>query len=121
MSERIFVEWFRNLVAYLRNGGVLSDEVASELENIQDRLASTYENYEGEKTPEAAAPLRDLMMESLQLTHDGIEDLLEFEESEEHDLLSLALSKIEEGNDILESLKYTVEQDASWSGQAPTG
>lgn len=116
-----FVDWVRELVSCLKSGADMTDEIANELADMQDGFASTYSKYEEEDTPELALPLRDLMMEALQLMHNGVDDVLDFEEEGDLALLTRGLASIEEGNDILDSLKYAIEKDTSWAGQASLG
>ena len=50
-----------------------------------------------------------------------MEDILEYEETAEAALLPRGLASVEEGNDILDSLRYAVEQDTSWTSSASMG
>lgn len=121
MSNRHFIDWVRDLVAYLQDGGEFSDAMVEEVESMQDQFSATFSKYEEQETPELATPLRDLMMEALQFMHDGLDDLLEFDESDDETLLAKGLALVEEGNDILDSLRYAVEQDTSWTSQSALG
>ena len=121
MSDRQFVDWIRGLVEYLRKGGELTDALHDELTSMQDRISALYESYESGETPDVATTLKDLMLEALQLMHDGLEDLLEYAEEPREEILHSALAALEEGNDILDSLRYTIEQDTSWTSSAAMG
>lgn len=121
MSERYLLNWIRDLVDYLHRGGPFTEQVGQDLESIQERLVLLHQNYETDQAPEFADSLRDLMLEALQLTHDGVEDLLDYEEEAEPELLQSALAQIEEGNDILDSLKYALQQDTQWTSEASLG
>ena len=121
MGNRQLVDWIRALVAHLQGGGQFSDQIIDELERMQDQFSLTYSKYEEEETPPLALPLKNLMMEALQFLHDGLEDILEHEETAEAALLPRGLASVEEGNDILDSLRYAVEQDTSWTSSASMG
>lgn len=115
------MDWIRGLVEHLRKGGELTDPLHDELTAMQDRISSVYEGYETGETPEVATVLKDLMLEALQLLHDGLDDLLDYAEEPQEDTLHKALAALEEGNDILDSLRYAIEQDTSWTNSATVG
>jgi exonuclease VII small subunit len=121
MSDRQFVDWVRTLEAHLRADGEFTDELVQELESQQDRLAKVFESYEAGEAPELAVVLRELMMEAIQLIHDGLEELLVFSEDPDEGLLSRGVAMVEEGNDILDSLRYAIEQDTSWTSDSALG
>lgn len=121
MSDRQLMDWIRELVTYLRGGGEFTDELITVLEEKQDQLAKTYEGYEVGDTPDAASVLKELMLEALQLIHAGLEELLVFSEDPDQELLERGIALIEEGNDILVSLRYAIEQDTSWTSDAALG
>lgn len=116
-----YIDWIRELVAHLRQGLEVEQAHIEALEDQQDRLAALYEKYQGESTNELSATLSELMMESLQMMHHGIDCLLDYLEEPEDSLLQKGLASLEEGNDVLESLRYALEQDTSWTSGASLG
>lgn len=118
MNSRLFIDWVRELVSHLRKGGGLNEDIIAELESRQDQLAERYDIYESSESQESTQVLRELMMEALQLLHNGLEDLLEYADEPSETLLDSGLAAIEEGNDVLESLRYALEQDTSWTSSA---
>lgn len=120
-SQPQFVDWLRELVSYLRAGGEFTDEIAVTLEDRQDRLAALYEKYESAAPSDNSATLRELMMEALQLIHNGLDEILDYGDEPEEGLLDSGLAAAEEGNDVLESLRYVLEQDTGWVSSAALG
>jgi hypothetical protein len=121
VSDRQLMHWVRELVTYLRGGGEFTEELIADLEEKQEQLAKTYESYEVGDTPDVASALKELMLEALQLVHEGLEELLVFSEDPDKLALDRGVAMVEEGNDIFDSLRYAIEQDTSWTSDAALG
>lgn len=111
----VFIEHLRQIVGFLRSGGQLTQELVDYLEGTQDALAALYEKHE--QTPfDGAEVTSELFKEAVKLIHDGIEEILiVHDEGEDDDALASALSNIEEGSDVLATVRYTIENDTSWA------
>ncbi len=81
-------------------GGV--DRVRSHLESIAERYQ--------EPAPEGGEEVRDLMRESIDLFFRALDCLDQYVDEENPKLLSLALESAQEGEDILESVQYAINQ-----------
>lgn len=115
MTNSVLVDYVRELVPIIRAKGELEDDIIQCLEDIQDKVESVYENYENQQAPIGAEVLRELMMEAMQLIYQGIDEILLFAEENDQELLTLGLSQVEEGNDVLESVRHAIVNDQSWT------
>lgn len=88
------------------------------LEDVQDNISGIYADYEDNPAPKGAETLRELMMEALQLVHQGIEEFLLFVEDLDASRQAEGVALAEEGHDIMESIRYAVNQDSSWTSSA---
>lgn len=118
MEQQAFIEHIRQLVEYLNRGGEFTEELVDYLKDVQDSLAILYEAYApGE--PSEAEMLKELMAEALRLVHDGIDEILVyFDEPDDPSALACGLSQIEEGNDVLTSIRHSIENDTAWTTEA---
>lgn len=122
MDNNILLEYLRRLAANLKSDSVEDlDEAIETLKMAQDHLALIYQDYENEQAPEGAELLRELMMEALQLMFVGIDEFFNFLESDDEAQLSEGLALVEEGNDIMSSIRYSVENDQEWTSAASLG
>ena len=118
MTDQVLLNYLRNLAESLRNSDHVEDEILDNLEDIQDNVSAMYADYEENPAPKGAETLRELMMEALHLIHQGVEEFLLFAEDLEETRLSEGVSLVEEGHDIMESIRYAVNQDSSWTSSA---
>lgn len=122
MDNNILLDFLRRLAERLRRDEVDNvDEVAETLSMAQDHLALIYQDYETEEAPDGAELLRELMMESLQLMFLGIDEFFNFLEDDNDERLTEGIALVEEGNDIMSSIKYSVENNQDWAGSATLG
>ncbi len=116
-----FVERLRQIADYLKGGSQLTPELVDYLEGVQDSLAGLFEKHE-QATLEGAEVMNELFREGLKLIHDGIEEILLVHDGEgDIDALASALTSVEEGGDVLESVRYAIENDTSWTAGASLG
>lgn len=118
MTDQVLLNYLRNLAESLRSADQVEDEILDNLEDIQDNVSAMYADYEENPAPKGAETLRELMMEALQLIHQGVEEFLLFAEDLEVTHLAEGVSLAEEGHDIMESIRYAVNQDSSWTSSA---
>jgi hypothetical protein len=122
VDNNILLQFLRGLAEKLRADQVDDVEEAAEtLRMAQDHLALIYADYEAEEAPAGAEMLRDLMMEALQLMFLGIDEFFNFLETGEPSHIEEGVALAEEGNDIMASIRHSVENDQQWSGSAQTG
>ena len=118
MEEQAFVANIRQLVDHLQRGGEFTDDLADYLEDVQESLAGLYDAYADEE-PAEGEMMKELMAEALRLVHDGIDEiLLYFDEPDDSGVLARGLAQVEEGNDVLSSLRHVIENDTAWTGEA---
>lgn len=117
MSEKHLLEFLRNLAALFKREPEpnIDDEIVASLEDIQENISTIYQDYENNPAPAGGETLRELMMESLHLIHEGIENYLVFTEGFDVERLDEGLAMVEEGHDIMDSIRYAIEQDSSWT------
>lgn len=122
MDNNILLEFLRGLVDKLKRDQIEDiDEAAETLQMAQNHLALIYQDYEAEEAPAGAEMLRELMMEALQLMFLGIDEIFTFLESGELSHLEQGLAMAEEGDDIMTSIRHSVENDQQWSDSAQVG
>ncbi len=68
--------------------------------------------------PTGAETLRELMLEALHLIHEGVEEYLLFADDFQDERLPRGLAMVEEGHDIMDSIRYAINQDESWTSSA---
>jgi len=122
VDNNILLEFLRGLVDKLKQDQIEDiDEAAETLQMAQNHLALIYQDYEAEEAPAGAEMLRELMMEALQLMFLGIDEIFTFLESGELSHLEQGLAMAEEGDDIMTSIRHSVENDQQWSDSAQVG
>ncbi|MCA9779437.1 MAG: hypothetical protein KC800_22070 [Candidatus Eremiobacteraeota bacterium] len=122
MDNNILLEFLRGLAKKLKEDQVEDiDEAVETLQMAQEHLALIYQDYESEGAPPGAEMLRDLMMEALQLMFLGIDEIFNYLESGDLAQLEEGIALAEEGDDIMTSIKHSVENDQQWSGSAHVG
>jgi hypothetical protein len=122
VDNNILLQFLRGLAEKLRADLVDDiDETVETLKMAQDHLALIYQDYEAEDAPAGAEMLRELMMEALQLMFLGIDEFFNFLESGDLSRLDEGVALAEEGNDIMTSIRHSVENDQQWSGSAQLG
>lgn len=122
MDNNLLLKFLRRLAQHFREDTVDDlDENLETLQLAQDHLALIYQDYESEEAPEGAELLRELMMEALQLMFLGVDEFFNFVEDGEVSRLEQGISLVEEGNDIMASIKHSVENNQEWSGSATLG
>lgn len=122
MDNNILLEFLRNLAHNLQNGQVPHlDQTIETLQMAQDHLALIYADYEQEEAPAGAEMLRELMMEALQLMFLGVDEFLNYLEDGQDEVLAKGLSLVEEGNDIMTSIKHSVESSQEWDSSSALG
>lgn len=119
MDNNILLQFLRDLADKLRKDEVEDiDQAVETLKMSQDHLALIFADYEAEEAPEGAELLRELMMEALQLMFLGVDEFFNFLESDLESHLDEGLSLVEEGNDIMSSIRHSVENDQEWTSSA---
>lgn len=122
MDNNILLDFLRGLAQKLEADQVEDIEEAAEtLRMAQDHLALIYADYEAEDAPVGAEMLRELMMEALQLMFLGIDEFFSFLETGDLAHLTEGVAMAEEGNDIMTSIRHSVENDQEWSASAQLG
>lgn len=122
MDNNILLEFLRGLAKKLKEDQVEDiDEAVETLQMAQEHLALIYQDYESEGAPPGAEMLRDLMMEALQLMFLAIDEIFNYLESGDLAQLEEGIALAEEGDDIMTSIKHSVENDQQWSGSAHVG
>ena len=122
MDNNILLNYLRDLAAKLEADAIEDFETVGEtLQMAQDHLAVIYSGYENEEAPAGAEMLRELMMEALQLMFLGVDEFLNFLEEPSTELLSKGLALVEEGNDIMSSIKHSVESSQEWDSSSALG
>ena len=122
MDNNILLEFLRGLAKKLKEDQLEEiDEAVETLQMAQDHLALIYQDYEAEGAPAGAEMLRELMMEALQLMFLGIDEIFNYLESGDLSRLEEGIALAEEGDDIMTSIKHSVENDQEWSGSAHVG
>lgn len=122
MDNNILLEFLRGLAKKLKEEQLEDiDEAVETLQMAQDHLALIYQDYESEGAPPGAEMLRELMMEALQLMFLGIDEIFNYLESGDIARLEEGIVLAEEGDDIMTSIKHSVENDQEWSGSAHVG
>lgn len=122
MDNNILLEFLRGLARALRAGRLDDvDDTIETLKMAQDHLALIYADYEAEEAPPGAEMLRELMMEALQLMFAGVDGFFNFLETDDMSHLEEGVALVEEGNDIMSSIRHSVENDQQWSGSAQMG
>jgi hypothetical protein len=122
VDNNILLEFLRGLAKKLKEDQLEDvDEAVETLRMAQDHLALIYQDYEAEGAPPGAEMLRELMMEALQLMFLGIDEIFNFLESGDLSRLEEGIALAEEGDDIMTSIKHSVENDQEWSGSAHVG
>ena len=122
MDNNILLDFLRKLAPKLRNDEIEDiDNIVETLTMTQDHLAVIYQGYEAEDAPEGAEMLRDLMMEALQLMFVGVDEFFNFLEDGQVERLDEGLALVEEGNDIMTSIKHAVENNQDWTSSASLG
>ena len=122
MDNNLLLKFLRRLAEHFKADTV--DDLEENLETLQmaqDHLALIYEDYEKEPAPEGAELLRELMMEALQLMFLGVDEFFHYVEDEDEARLDQGIALAEEGNDIMASIKFSVENNQEWSGSATLG
>ena len=119
MDNNILLEYLRDLAIKLKESSLQEiDQIAQTLQMAQDHLALIYEDYEKEEAPPGAEVLREMMMEALQLMFLGVDEFFNYLEDGVEERLQEGLALAEEGNDIMSSIKHTVENDHQWSSSS---
>lgn len=118
MTDQVLLNYLRGLAETLKGAERVEDDVLDALEDVQDNVSAIYADYEENPAPKGAETLRELMMEALQLIHQGVEEFLLFAEDLQEERLAEGVALAEEGHDIMESIRYAVEQDSSWTSSA---
>ena len=62
--------------------------------------------------------MREMMMEALQLMFLGVDEFFNYLEDGVEERLQEGLALAEEGNDIMTSIKHTVENNQEWSSSS---
>lgn len=118
MEEQAFIANIRQLVEYLNRGGEFTDKLADYLEDVQESLATLHEAYIDEE-PSEGEMMKELMAEALRLVHNGIDEILVyFDEPDDSSVLASGLSQVEEGNDVLSSIRHSIQNDTAWTAEA---
>ena len=118
MTDQVLLNYLRGLADTLPGTDAVSELTVENLEEIQSNVVAIYADYEDNPAPPGAETLRELMLEALHLICDGVEEFLLFSEDLRDERLPRGLSMAEEGHDIMESIKYAIDQDQSWTSSA---
>jgi transcriptional regulator of heat shock response len=122
VDNNILLAFLRDLARKLRDNSAENlDDTVETLQMAQDHLAIIYAEYEKEEAPPGAELLRELMMEALQLMFLGIDEFFHYLEDQDDARLTEGLSLAEEGNDIMSSIKHSVENNQEWTSSASLG
>ncbi|MBI3929471.1 MAG: hypothetical protein HY319_28255 [Armatimonadetes bacterium] len=115
------LNFIRDLAQHLALGTELPvDEIADSLTGVQQTLSELYAQYE-EPPPAGAEVIQEFMLEALQMFHQAIEELFAFFEDSDREHLTQAVLLAEEGDDILSSIEYVIEQKQQWMSQFTVG
>lgn len=120
MTEKVLLDYLRKLARILEQRGTtpVDDTTIESLEDIQQNISAIYTDYEENPAPAGGETLRELMMEALHLIHEGLEEFLLFSEDFDKTHLSQGVAYTEEGHDIMDSIRYSVEHDTQWTSSA---
>jgi hypothetical protein len=118
VNDQVLLNYLRGLADTLPGTDAVSDLTIDSLEEIQANVAAIYADYEDNPAPAGAETLRELMLEALHLIHQGVEEYLLFSEDLQEQRLPNGLVMVEEGHDIMESIRYAIGQDQSWTSSA---
>lgn len=118
MTDQVLLNYLRGLAETLPGTDNVSEATVENLEEIQGNVDSIYADYEDNPAPAGAETLRELMLEALHLIHQGVEEFLLFSEDLQDERLPNGLAMVEEGHDIMESIRYAIQQDQSWTSSA---
>ena len=115
------VAFIRDLAEHLALGTELDlDEIGVALEGVQNLLVALHEQYE-KPAPEGAEVIREFMLEAIGLVHGATEEIFNYFEDEDSQRLTQAVLLVEEGDDILSSIEYVIEQNQQWMSQFSVG
>lgn len=117
----LVVNYIRDLARHLALGTALDlDAIGDALESIQERTTALYAEYE--KPPPAGAELiQEFMLEALQLIHQSVDEIFDFFDDGEQEHLTQAVLLVEEGDDVLTSIQYVIEQNQQEMSSATFG
>lgn len=118
MTDQVLLNYLRGLADTLPGTDAVSELTVENLEEIQNNVAAIYADYEDNPAPAGAETLRELMLEALHLIHEGVEEFLLFAEDLQEERLPRGLAMAQEGHDIMDSIKYAISQDDSWTSSA---
>lgn len=82
------------------------DMVSHDVDDIRESFADA--------PPPGLEPVRDFMMESLNLYMQSIEDMRQYMGSEERDYIEQALMKAEEAEDIMSAIDHVIQEHRDW-------
>jgi HEAT repeat protein len=115
------VSFISNLAKFLGTGApYFRDEIVESLSGIQENLAAVRANYEGD-SPEGTESIQACMIETLDLFHAAVDDLLAFMDSGHRPRLREAVERAEEADDILSYIEYQIEQSKQWMSEYSAG
>jgi len=86
------------------------DMVSSDIQDIRQHFR--------EDAPPGLEPVRDFMLESLELYRQSIDDMRCYIGNEDRELLEQAIVKAEEAEDILGAIEHVIEEHRNWLNQS---
>lgn len=120
-ESNLVVNYIRDLCQHLALGTELDlDAIAKALDTIQERTSVLYEEYE-KPPPEGAELIQEFMLEALQLIHSAVDEIFDFFDDDDPEHLRQAVLKVEEGDDVLTTIQYVIEQNQQEMSRATFG
>ena len=117
----LVVNYIRDLARHLALGTELDlDAIGDALESIQERTTALYAEYE-KPPPQGAELIQEFMLEALQLIHQSVDEIFDFFDDGDQEHLTQAVLLVEEGDDVLTSIQYVIEQNQQEMSSATFG
>jgi len=89
------------------------DALSDALNVISDDIGSIRQSFTG-SAPQGLEPVRDFMLESLNLYMQSVEDMKKYMSSEDSELLESAIVKAEEAEDIIGAVEEVIQEHKDW-------
>ncbi|MDQ7822374.1 MAG: hypothetical protein RDV48_06225 [Candidatus Eremiobacteraeota bacterium] len=127
LDHAIRTQWEQNpeikmdLKTYIRTLGehLLSepeydkDALNEVLDTVSTDIRDIRQNFTGE-TPSGLEPVRDFMVESLDLYMQSLDDMRKYVDSEDRDSLNDAIVRAEEAEDIMGAIEQVIQEHRDW-------
>lgn len=103
------LEFIQSACEKFGGGASPDDDFLEGVDRVRSHLESIAERYQ-EPAPEGGEEVRDLMRESIDMFFRALDCLDQYVDEENPKLLALALESAQEGEDLLESVQYAIDQ-----------